>query len=128
LLSSYGVAMGFAGHAQTYQRWLKPNNGSLYTYLTGGGGATPERINLCSAFDAYAAGWSDSSGTGSACNATVPASRARVFHFLLVRVDGTFVTVTPIDSQGRIFDRQVCNFPGGLVTLSQWRCLPVILR
>ena len=38
--------------------------------------------------------------------APVPDSISRVFHFLLVTVKGTRVTVAPTDSLGRTFDVQ----------------------
>jgi hypothetical protein len=33
-----------------------------------------------------------------------------VYHFLLVSVDGTTVTVTPTDELGRTFDQQTYDF------------------
>src|SRR5205823_4558214 len=67
------------------------------------------------AFDLYAIGWSYSSSThGSACgSAPRPATIDRVFHFLLVTVNGSQVTVTPTDELGRTFDVQTFNLGGG---------------
>ena len=39
-----------------------------------------------------------------------PASDAQVFHFLKVAVDGTTVTVTPVNSLGQSFDTDTYNF------------------
>lgn len=111
LLHRYGVAIGFNGHAHVYERNRAASNG-LVTYVTGGGGARVEPVNHCKAIDAYAIGWSNSSAKGSACGAaTRPTSSSQVFHFLLVRVDGRHVTVTPTDSTGRTFDVQSYDFP-----------------
>jgi hypothetical protein len=113
LLNRYGVRLGFNGHAHVYQRNRATANG-LVTYVTGGGGAKLEPVSRCSAIDAYAIGWSYSSNKGSRCgSATAPTSKAQVFHFLLVDVDGTRVTVTPTDSTGRTFDVQTYDFSGG---------------
>jgi hypothetical protein len=113
LLSRYGVDIGFSGHAHMYQRNRKPHDASLITYLTGGGGATLQPIGAkgCSAIDAYGIGWSNSSSTGSACGSAVrPTTIDRVYHFLLVTVEGTQVTVTPIDELGRRFDEVTYAF------------------
>jgi len=120
LLSSYGVNIAFSGHAHIYQRNYKPHADSLISYVTGGGGAKVEPIGGlgCSPVDAYGIGWASSSDRGSACGvAPVPSSIERVFHFLLVDVSGTQVTVTPIDESGRAFDEQTYNFGSGADTL-----------
>jgi hypothetical protein len=108
LLSRNGVDLVFNGHMHAYERNY-PQNG-IVSYVTGGGGAGLEAINLCSSFDAYAIGWSDGLGQGSSCHAPRPTSRTQVYHFLLVRVDGTRVTVTPTDELGRTFDVQTYEF------------------
>ncbi len=117
LLSNNGVSIAFSGHSHIYQRNIKPNANSLISYVTGAGGAKAEPIgpNGCSAVDAYGIGWSYSAnggaGAGSACgSASPPSSRARVFHFLLVSVNGNQVTVAPTDSNGQTFDVQTYNF------------------
>ncbi|MFN8567379.1 MAG: metallophosphoesterase [Kouleothrix sp.] len=117
LLSRSGVNIMFSGHAHSYQRNIKPHSDSLISYVTGGGGAklAPVGGKGCSSVDAYALGWSYSAnggaGAGSACGAApVPVAASQVFHFLLVRVNGTQVTVTPTDSRGRTFDVQVYEF------------------
>lgn len=105
LLASNGVMLAFSGHTHFYERNV-PGTGGLVTYVTGGGGAPVEPVGTCSAFDAYAIGWSYSSAHGSACHTTAPASVDHVFHFLLVQVSGTTVTVAPTDELGRTFDVQ----------------------
>jgi hypothetical protein len=118
LLARYGVNIGFTGHAHIYQRNLKLSPDSLVTYVTGGGGADLEPVGAqgCSPVDAYGIGWSYSSG-GTACgSAPVPTSITQVFHFLLVSVNGTQVTVAPTDELGRTFDVQTYNFPAPTAT------------
>jgi hypothetical protein len=115
LLSRYGVDIAFNGHAHLYQRNFASGPDGLISYVTGGGGAKVEPISHCSALDAYGIGWSYSAnggaGGGSACgSAARPTSRDQVFHFLLVTVNGTQVTVAPTDSQGRTFDVQTYDF------------------
>ena len=127
LLASNGVDIGFSGHAHNYTRNVKPDDGSLVTYVTGGGGARLQPATKCGAPVAYAVGWSYSLG-GSACGgAARPTSVDRVFHFLKVSVDGSRVTVTPTDSEGRAFDVQTYDFPGspppppeGIALVKQW--------
>jgi hypothetical protein len=67
-------------------------------------------VDHCSAFDAYAIGWSSSTNSGRSCNAPQPASMDQIYHFLLVSVTGAQVTVTPIDELGRAFDVQTYAF------------------
>ena len=110
LLHNYGVSMAFSGHAHVYERNLAPAGGFV-SYVTGGGGGRPQPVSHCSAIDAYAIGWSTSSGSGSKCGAGVkPTSALQFHHFLLVTVNGRQVTVTPTDSQGRTFDVQTYDF------------------
>jgi hypothetical protein len=112
LLGRYGVAIAFSGHAHIYQRNVKPHPGSLITYVTGGGGASPGSVSRCSEVDAYAIGWSRSRGRGSACGAaSPPTSMAQVLHFLKVTIRGSTVKVTPTDSLGRTFDVRTHRFP-----------------
>jgi hypothetical protein len=118
LLSRYGVDIAFNGHAHIYQRNFSSGPNGLIAYLTGGGGGKVEPVSHCSAIDAYSIGWSYSAnggaGGGSACgSATRPTARAQVFHFLLVTVNGTQVTVAPTDSLGRTFDVQTYDFGEG---------------
>jgi hypothetical protein len=113
LLSRYGVDLVFSGHAHVYERNLRQPGDSFISYVTGGGGAKLEPIGDkgCSAFDAYAIGWSSTTGRGSACGAApVPDAATRVFHFLLVKVQGPQVTVTPTDELGRTFDARTYSF------------------
>jgi hypothetical protein len=113
LLSRYGVDILFNGHAHVYERNLRQAGDSFVSYITGGGGGTLEPIGDkgCSAFDAYGIGWSYSKLKGSACGAApVPDSTTRVFHFLLVTVQGTHVTVVPTDELGRTFDVRTYDF------------------
>jgi hypothetical protein len=109
LLSQHAVDIVFSGHAHIYERNLRQPGDSFVSYLTGGGGGklAPIGAKGCSAFDAYGIGWSNSNSRGSACGAApVPDSITRVFHFLLVTVQGTHVTVVPTDELGRTFDVQ----------------------
>ena len=113
LLSRYGVDLVFSGHAHMYQRTLRQPGDSFVAYLTGGGGGKLEPIGAkgCSAADAYGIGWSYSAARGSSCGAAaVPDAITRVFHFLLVTVQGTRVTVTPTDELGRTFDVRTYDF------------------
>ena len=114
LLAANGVDLVFNGHAHIYDRNLPSGSGMPVAYVTGGGGATLEPVSRCTNV-AYALGWSYSSSThGSSCgSAPRPATIDRVFHFLLVSVNGSRVTVTPIDELGRAFDAQTYTFGGG---------------
>ena len=114
LLNQYHAAIAFNGHAHLYQRNTAPPGGVI-SYVTGGGGAALAKIGGagCASADAYGIGWSPSTGTGSKCgSAPQPTSATRVFHFLLVTVNGNTVTVTPTDEMGRTFDIQTYTFSG----------------
>jgi chitodextrinase len=112
LLGRYGVDIAFNGHAHIYQR-NRGNADGLVTYVTGGGGAKLSSVRACSAVDLYAIGWSYNDNAGTACGAApVPRSVDQVYHYLLVSVSGTTVTVTPIDELGRHFDVQTYDFGG----------------
>jgi hypothetical protein len=101
----------FNGHAHIYERNAKQAGESFVSYVTGGGGATLEPVSGCHSFDAYAIGWSPTKLKGSSCgSATAPTSASQVFHFLLVTVSGTTVTVAPTDELGRTFDVQTTSF------------------
>jgi Calcineurin-like phosphoesterase len=116
LLSSFGVAIAFNGHAHIYQRNIKPHANSLITYITGGGGARPAPIGPCSSVDAYGRGWSFSTNSGSSCGGSPrPTSASQVFHFLKVTVSGRTVTVAPTDETGNTFDVQTSAFPRAAV-------------
>ena len=112
MLGRHGVDIVFNGHAHIYQRNEASAPGMPISYVTGGGGAHLESVSDCDPIDQYAIGWSYSSSThGSACGAAPrPTSIDQVFHFLLVTVDGTTVTVTPTDELGRTFDVQTYDF------------------
>jgi len=104
LLATNGVNITFNGHAHVYERNAQ-QMGSMVSYVTGGGGSHLEPLSKCSAFDAYAVGWSYSRNAGSACGAgSRPTSASQVFHFLLVKVTGSQATVTPTDENGNVFD------------------------
>jgi hypothetical protein len=112
LLSRYGVDIAFTGHAHVYERNLKLQSHGLVNYVSGGGGSEPSvSIGTCSPFDAYAIGWSSVNNLGSSCGAPKPATRKHVFHFLLVTVDGTSVTVAATDQWGREFEVITYKFP-----------------
>jgi hypothetical protein len=98
LLAENGVDIAFSGHAHIYQRNRDPGSGGLISYVTGAGGADTASIGEsgCSSIDAYGIGWSDTNNRGNSCGAApTPTSRARVFHFLRVSVNGTQVTRQP---------------------------------
>ena len=109
LLGQYGVQLAFNGHTHMYER-NNPNPWGMVSYVTGGGGAQITGPDHCSAFDAYAIGWSQSNNAGKACKAPIPTSMTQIYHFLLVTVSGTTVTVTPTDELGRTFDVQTYTF------------------
>jgi uncharacterized repeat protein (TIGR01451 family) len=126
VLSRHGVDMAFNGDAHFYQRNLKAHPDGLVSYVTGGGGSKLAPIAeggaVCSLVDAYGIGWSNSAngglGRGSRCGAApTPQAKEEVFHFLKVSVDGTSVTVTPINSLGQAFDEVTYDF-GGEANLS----------
>jgi hypothetical protein len=114
LLQRHGVNMAFSGHAHIYQR-NRPDASGLVSYVTGGGGAGNGRIGpACGPYDSYGLGWNHNASPerGSACGAAaVPTSADQTYHFLLVSVNGTTVTVTPIDELGRPFDHVTYSFP-----------------
>ena len=116
LLASNHVSIAFNGHAHIYERNVATGAGTFPSYVTGGGGATlqPVAEQPCHAFDAYAIGWSPTKLKGSSCGAaTPPVSADHVFHYLLVTVSGTNVTVTPTDEYGRTFDVVTYAVSGG---------------
>ena len=127
LLHGNGVDLVFNGHAHIYERNVA-TPGGVTSYVTGGGGAQAEPVSSCTSTDAYAVGWSYSSSKGSACgSAGPPGTDSQVYHFLKVTVNGTSVTVDPINSQGAMFDPLTYNFasdttppsaPGGLKATS----------
>ena len=101
LLKQNGVDIAFTGHAHIYERNL-PSASGIPNYITGGGGAPLGTLGTCTALDAYAIKFTT---TGKACgSAPTPTSAAQVYHFLKVTVNGTNVTVTPINSLGQSFD------------------------
>ena len=101
LLKQNGVDIAFTGHSHIYERNL-PSAAGIFNYITGGGGATIGTLGTCTPLDAYAIKFTT---TGKACgSAPVPTSAAQVYHFLKVTVNGTSVTVTPINSLGQSFD------------------------
>jgi chitodextrinase len=110
LLQNNGVDLVFNGHAHIYERNVAVPGG-VTNYVTGGGGGSAEPVSKCASTDAYALGWSYSSSKGSACgNAAAPTSDSQVYNFLKVAVNGTTVTVTPVNAGGGIFDAQTYNF------------------
>ena len=101
LLKQHSVDIAFTGHAHIYERNL-PSASGVPNYITGGGGAPLGTLGTCTSLDAYAIKFTT---TGKACgSAPTPTSVAQVYHFLKVTVNGTNVTVTPINSLGQSFD------------------------
>jgi hypothetical protein len=118
LLSDAGVNILFNGHSHVYTRSAPAGAHGLVSYVTGGGGAKLEPVSVCGAPVAAAIGWSYSAnggqGGGSKCgSASQPTSKAQVFHFLLVSVNGAQVTVRPTNSLGATFDVQTYTFGSG---------------
>lgn len=113
LLTQYGVQMVFNGHAHVYERNTQQPGESFVSYVTGGGGATLEPVGTagCGSYDAYAIGWSPTKLKGYTCGAaTAPTSASQVYHYLLVTVSGSQVTVAPTNSSGQQFDVVTYNF------------------
>ncbi len=107
LLKQYGVNIGFAGHSHTYQRFNASPIG-LPSYISGGGGSVPSTLGICTALDAYAIKFTTS---GKACgSAPIPTSPDQVYHFVLVTVNGTKVSISPTNSLGQTFDVQNFDF------------------
>src|SRR5512142_2463218 len=94
---------GCIGHAHHYER-NRASAAGVINYITGGGGAPLGSLGTCTSLDAYAIKFTT---TGKACgSAPVPTSAGQVFHFLKVTVNGSSVTVTPINALGQSFDIQ----------------------
>ena len=112
LLADHGVDVVFNGHAHIYERNAPSAPGMPVSYVTGGAGARLEPVSACTPIDQYAIGWDYVAAThGSACgDAIAPTAVEQVYHFLLVTVDGTTVTVTPTDELGDTFDVQSYTF------------------
>lgn len=111
LLKQHSVDIAFTGHAHIYERNL-PSASGVPNYITGGGGAPLGTLGTCTSLDAYAIKFTT---TGKACgSAPTPTSAAQVYHFLKVTVNGTNVTVTPINSLGQSFDVQNYAFTTGV--------------
>ncbi len=109
LLTDNGVNMVFNGHAHLYEQNFETADG-LVTYVSGGGGATPEPISHCQPYDAYGLGWSQTTG-GSKCGSAVkPTVIDQVFHYLKVDVNGHQVTVSGINALGQTFNVQTYDF------------------
>jgi hypothetical protein len=117
LLASHGVQFVFNGHAHIYQRNAPSASGMPVTYVTGGGGGTPEPIGPCSTNDKYGIGWSPTKLKGYRCgSAAAPTSAGQIYHFLRVTVSGSSVTVAPTDSNGNTFDVQTYQLSSAPVT------------
>jgi chitodextrinase len=128
LLQQNGVGLVFNGHAHIYERNIA-TPGGVTSYVIGTGGANAEPVSKCTSTDAYAVGWSYSGNKGSACGAaSAPGSDSQVYNFAKVSVNGTAVTVTPVNAAGATFDQQTYNFapdtvaptaPGNLTATSK---------
>ena len=112
LLADHGVDVVFNGHAHIYERNASSAPGMPVSYVTGGAGARLEPVSVCTPIVQYAIGWDYVAGThGSACgSADAPTDVEHVYHYLLVRVDGTTVTVSPTDELGNTFDVRSYDF------------------
>ncbi len=115
LLKQHGVNLVFNGHAHLYQRNVVDG---LTTYVIGATGVKLQRMDAgCSSSDAYALGWSNSQNRGYACGAApVPATQGHVYSFVKVSVNGTTITVSPMNALGQVFDEQVYQFGGSSPT------------
>ncbi|MGB8983624.1 MAG: DNRLRE domain-containing protein, partial [Anaerolineales bacterium] len=110
LLKANGVDLAFAGHAHIYERNLASSAG-IPNYITGGAGAPLGTLGTCTSLDAFAIKFTT---IGGACgSAPVPTSAGQVYHFLKVTVNGTNVTVTPINALGQSFDVMNYSFTSG---------------
>ncbi|HKR98783.1 MAG TPA: hypothetical protein VJU79_04635, partial [Candidatus Dormibacteraeota bacterium] len=105
MLANAGTVVAFNGHAHIYERNV-PQVGAMATYIGGGGGGVLETVGSCSGFDAYALGWSPLKGRGSSCNAPTPTAQNQVNEYTLVTVNGSKVTVAPVNAGGSKFDVQ----------------------
>ena len=98
----------FNGHAHVYARSTRSAPGMPVTYVTGGGGGALAPTTRCGAPIISALGWAPSS-----CGPLAdPISAWQVYHFLLVTVDGTQVTVAPTNANGDVFDVRTYSFSG----------------
>jgi chitodextrinase len=109
LLEQNGVNMVFNGHAHLYQHNTAPPGG-VVSYVSGGGGATPEPITKCKPLDTYGLGWSAASGGSSCGTAPKPTQIEQVYHYLKVDVNGYLVTVSGVNALGQVFDTTTYNF------------------
>jgi hypothetical protein len=113
LLSRNNVNIAFSGHAHVYERNYKMGPNSVVSYISGGGGAQLQSMGGfgCSPFNAFGMGWKPSTNAGSACgSAFTPSTIADVYHFLLVTVNGSQVTVRGIHENGTVFDQHTYDF------------------
>ena len=83
---------------------------SLPSYTTGGGGGDIQSLGTCGVNDAYAIGWSDTSGTGTCGTAPIPTSRSQIYHFLKVTVSGSVGHRDADRFHGRTFDVKTYAF------------------
>ncbi len=113
LLARYGVQIAFSGHAHDYERNLTAGPNTVVSYVTGGGGGVISTVagKGCSSWDAYAIGWTYSSGTGQRCGtASAPTSDSMVYHFLKITIRGNTMVVDPVNAAGQVFDEQTYTF------------------
>ncbi len=113
VLAKYGVQIAFSGHAHDYERNLTAGPNTILSYVTGGGGGVISTVagKGCSSWDAYAIGWTYSTGTGQRCGgAPAPTSDSMVYNFLKITIRGNSVVVDPVNAAGQVFDEQTYTF------------------
>ena len=92
-----------------------PTPAGLVTYVTGGGGATPQTVGggPCMAIDAYGIGWSNSTARERLRSGAPSAVQRPGVPLPQGHGQRHEVTVTPINSLGQRFDVQTFTFDSG---------------
>ena len=89
LLTQYGVQFVFNGHAHIYERNYQLPGESFVSYVTGAGGEPLEPLGTTSPSTPTGSAGATRRTRGATGCAPRPTSKAQVFRFLLVTVDGT---------------------------------------